>query len=129
MEPGELEFFGRRPALLPLYLSLREGLLARCPETAVKVSKAQLSFCRGPIYAMVSLPGRRRNLPAEPCLLVSFGLGARAVSPRIAEAVEPYPGRWTHHVPVAAPSDLDGELYGWLEAAYDFAAAKRRRRP
>ena len=45
--------------------------------------------------------------------------------PRIAVATEPYPNRWTHHVVVARPEDVDGELLGWLEAAWTFSEHKR----
>ena len=45
-------------------------------------------------------------------------------SPRIAVATEPYPGRWTHHIVVAGPEEIDGELMGWVKEAAAFAAAK-----
>ena len=47
--------------------------------------------------------------------------------PRVAVATEPYPGRWTHHIPLASPQELDEELRGWVHAAYDFAESKGRR--
>ncbi len=34
----------------------------------------------------------------EVYIVVTFGLGYRVESPRIDVAVEPYPGRFTHHV-------------------------------
>ena len=40
---------------------------------------------------------------------MSFGLAYHKESPRIAVAVEPYPQRWTHHVIVTAPEDIDDE--------------------
>ena len=36
--------------------------------------------------------------------------------PRILQAVEPYPGRWTHHLLLTAPEDVDGLLAAWLAA-------------
>ena len=45
--------------------------------------------------------------------------------PRIAQATEPYPGRWTHHLLVSTPEDLDGQLLAWLQEAYAFAQSKR----
>ena len=44
--------------------------------------------------------------------------------PRIWQAVEPYPNRWTHHVLVSDESQLDGELLGWVKEAAAFAAVK-----
>ena len=73
---------------------------------------------------MVSLPRRKR----DPGITVSFGLGRREPSPRVAVSVEAYPGRWTHHVPVTAEEELDGALLGWLREAWDFSLLKERRR-
>ena len=40
-------------------------------------------------------------------------------------ATEPYPGRWTHHLLVSTPEELDGQLLAWLQEAYAFAQSKR----
>ena len=56
---------------------------------------------------------------------MTFGLGYRKCSPRIAVATEPYPGRWTHHVVISDLSLPDDELTGWLREAWDFAESKR----
>ena len=64
MEPitgDELLFFDRMPAMLPVYEALRTQLLARCPGTSIKVSRSQISFRSKYIYAMASLPVRRRK--------------------------------------------------------------------
>ena len=42
-------------------------------------------------------------------------------------ASEPYPGRWTHHLILTAPEDVDGLLAAWLAEAYRFAREKQRR--
>lgn len=57
-------------------------------------------------------------------LLLSFGLAYRKESPRILQAVEAYPRRWTHHVPLTDQAQLDPELLAWLEEAFAFANAK-----
>lgn len=120
----ELLFFGRYPQLVPIYDRLRTALWERYPDLTVKVSKTQISFRNKHIFAMASLPLRPfRGFPRE-YLLLSFGLGERRISPRVAAGVEPYPGRWTHHVPVADPSEIDAELLGWLDEAYQFSNAK-----
>ncbi len=119
----ELFFFDRYPQLVPLYAALREKLAAY-PDLTVKVSKTQISFRNRHIFAMVSLPLRSfRGFPRE-YLLLSFGLGERRSSPRIAVSTEAYPGRWTHHVPVTSADELDAELLTWLEQAYQFSNAK-----
>ena len=35
-----------------------------------------------------------------------------------------YPGRWTTHIVLGAPEDVDGELLSWLEEAYAFSERK-----
>ena len=61
-----------------------------------------------------ALPGRR---PGPPFPGGAFGLREPLDHPRISGRVEPRPGRWTHHVVVGTPQELDGELLGWLRAA------------
>ncbi len=120
----ELLFFNSHPQMLPIYDLLRERLTTVYPDLTVKVSKTQISFRSRYVFAMASLPWRRVKGWPEEYLLVSFGLGAEKRSPRIAQAVEAYPGRWTHHVVVTDPSEIDGELLGWLDEAYTFSARK-----
>ena len=47
--------------------------------------------------------------------MATLGLGRRVEHPRILQAVERYPGRWTHHLLLTAPEDVDGLLAaaGW----------------
>lgn len=52
---------------------------------------------------------------------MTFGLGYRVRSPRIDVAVEPYPGRFTHHVLVSGAGEIDDELMGWVKEAAVFA--------
>ncbi len=115
-----LFFFNGRPDALELYKTLFQQLDAAFPQASVKVQKTQISFYGPRLFAMASLPRRKR----DPGLVVSFGLGRRLGSPRVSMAVEPYPGRWTHHVPVTDRERLDRELLGWLEEAWNFAQAK-----
>lgn len=120
-----LFFFDGKPEELALYEALFQRLEALLPDAAVKVQKSQISFYGRHLFAAVSLR-RRREWPPH-CILVTFGLGAQKASPRIAMAVEAAPNRWTHHVPVSQPSELDGELLDWLLEAYRFSEAKGRR--
>lgn len=124
MTADELQFFNPMPQLLPLYAALQEKLEGRYPEMTLKITKTQISFRNRYVFAMVSLPLRRiKGWPRE-YLLVSFGLGYQKASPRIAQSVEPYPGRWTHHVPIQREEELDEELLAWLDEAYQFAMLK-----
>lgn len=124
--PDLLFFFDGKPAALALYLAFEEKVLAAWPDATIKIQKSQISFYDRHMFACASLlpVGRAKDRPRE-WLTVTFGLGRRVDSPRIGAAVEPYPGRWTHHVLVAAESGLDEELMGWIREAYEFAASKR----
>lgn len=123
-ESDVLFFFDGRPDRLALYQALFQRLDAAFPQASVKVQKSQISFYGTHLFAMASLPKRKK----DPGIVVSFGLGRREPSPRIAVAVEPYPNRWTHHVTVTQEEELDGELMGWLQESWDFGRDKGRRR-
>lgn len=124
MTEDELLFFNKMPQMLPLYAALREKLEAKYPDMGVKVTKTQISFRNRYVFAMASLPYRKiKGWPGE-YLLVSFGLGYQKQSLRIAQSVEAYPGRWTHHVIVQTEEGLDEELMGWIDEAYQFSMTK-----
>jgi len=124
MTADELLFFDRLPRFLPVYEALKEMLSAQYPEMTIKVTKTQISFCSRYVFAVVSLPYRRRKEWPKEYLMVSFGLPALNPSPRIAASAEACPGRWTHHVLVEGPEDLDAELLGWIDEAHRFSLAK-----
>lgn len=124
MTQEELLFFNGWPDMLPLYEKLMAGIAKEHPDASVKVSKTQISLRSRYVFAAVSLPWRRiRGWPAR-YLLVTFTLPEQTLSPRIRQAVEPYPHRWTHHVPVETAQEIDAELMGWLEEAYYFSMVK-----
>ena len=124
MHPDELLFFDKMPAMLPVYARLREQLEAAYPALGPRVGKSQISFRNRYGFAAASLPWRRvKGWPAE-YLLVTFGLARRLDDPRIAQAVEPYPNRWTHHVLVQTPEEVDETLLRWIDEAYWFAQSK-----
>ncbi len=124
MTDEELLFFQSMPEMLPVYEKLRGLLAAAYPDMGVKVSKTQISLRNRYVFAAVSLPWRKLKDWPEKYVLVSFGLGRKMEAPRIIQAVEPYPGRWTHHVILEGPEDVDGELLDWLDLAYGFSMTK-----
>lgn len=121
-ESDILFFFDGRPDQLALYQALFHKLGGAFPEASVKVQKSQISFYGAHLFAMASLPKRKK----DPGIVVTFGLGRREPSPRVGVAVEPYPGRWTHHVTVTRDEEIDGELLGWLREAWAFSQGKGR---
>lgn len=123
---GELALFsGAQAEALPLYLSLRARLAAELPDTELRAQKTQIGLVARRVYGAVSfLPACRKAARPDPYLTVTFGLSHRVSAPRIAQAVEPYPGRWTHHVLLGMPEEVDDELMVWLVEAHDFALTK-----
>lgn len=117
-------YFDGHPQEQALYEALFAQMERRFPDAKVKVQKSQISFYDRHLFAAASLPVRRKKDWPQKCLLVTFGLGYRLESARIAVAVEPYPNRWTHHVVVSQGEELDEELMGWLEEADQFARNK-----
>lgn len=120
-----LMFFDGKPLELSLYQALFEQLEKLFPGGSVRVQKSQISFYGRHLYGAASLPVRRRKGWPEHCLVVTLGLNRRLESPRVAVAVEPYPGRWTHHFLLTETDHIDGELLGWFQEAWDFAESKR----
>lgn len=119
-----LRYFSGKPLEQALYETLFENLERLLPEAAVKVQKSQISFYGRHLFAAASVPVRRKKSWPEHCLLVTFGLSYRLEDPRIAAAVEPYPNRWTHHVVVSRPEEIDEQLLEWIREAYQFSQCK-----
>ena len=119
-----LFYFDGRPLELSLYETLFAALDSSSPQASVKVQKSQISFYGRHLFAAASLPVRRKKAWPEHCILVTFGLSHRVEDPRIAVAVEPYPNRWTHHVVVNKPEQIDSQLLSWLQEAWDFSESK-----
>ena len=94
----------------------------KAPETVEEYIAAQPEEVRQ--YLKEVRDALRAALP-EVYIVVTFGLGYRARFPRIDAAVEPYPGRWTHHVLLSGTGEVDDELIGWVKEAAAFSAGKR----
>ena len=125
MSPDARMFFDRHPAALPLYDAFAEGVAERFPETRVRVQKTQITFSSRRVYACVSFlrVKKKAELPAS-WFTLTLGLPYPLKSPRVAAKVEPYHGRWTTHIVLSDPSELDAELLGWVEQAHAFAESK-----
>ena len=120
-----LFFFDRHQAVYPLYACFQEKLLARFPESRIKVQKSQISYYNRHLYACVSFlkVKKKAELPDD-YFVLTLGLSAPLESDRVAVKTEPYPGRWTTHFVISSPSDWDEELFDWIGQAYQFAQSK-----
>ena len=118
MQRMEVEsFFAGRPAELALYSVLAERMQRELPPFDLKVQKTQITFINPRVFCCVSLKWKNT-------LTVTFGLPFKVEAPRIFTASEPYPNRWTHHVKVKSPAEIDEELMAWIQASYLFAMQK-----
>ena len=121
MDADTIMFFVGRADALGLYEALMELMRAQLPPFEARVMRTQISLANRRGFGAVSLP----RSSSRPGIVLSLGLGRALGSPRVAQAVQPYPGRWTNHLPLTDRARLDAELMGWIREAYDFAAAKR----
>ena len=125
LDADALMFFDQHMDILPLYQAFEELLFDSFPVVNKRVQKTQITFFNRHVFACVSFARvkRKAELPAG-YMVLTLGLPAPLASERIAVKTEPYPGRWTHHIVVSKPEELDEELLSWVREAYDFAAAK-----
>ncbi len=120
-------FFDDRRDALALYEKLENLLYDTFPDVVKRVQKTQITFSNRHVFACVSFARvkRKAELP-EGWLTLTLGLPAPLDSERVAVKSEPWPGRWTHHLVLCSPEELDAELLSWVREAYSFAAAKAR---
>ena len=125
LDADTLMFFDRHMDVLPLYQAFEEILFDSFPAVNKRVQKTQITFSNRHVFACVSFARvkRKAGLPMR-YMVITLGLPAPLDSERIAVKTEPYPGRWTHHIVVSTPEELDEELLSWMKNAYTFADAK-----
>ena len=125
LDADTLMFFDRHMDVLPLYQAFEEILFDSFPAVNKRVQKTQITFSNRHVFACVSFARvkRKAELPMR-YMVITLGLPAPLDSERIAVKTEPYPGRWTHHIVLSTPEELDEELFLWIRAAYAFAETK-----
>ena len=125
LDADALMFFDQHMDILPLYQAFEELLSDSFPVVNKRVQKTQITFSNRHVFACVSFARvkRKAELPMR-FIVITLGLPAPLDSERVAVKTEPYPGRWTHHIVVNKPEELDEELLSWVREAYDFAAVK-----
>lgn len=87
----------------------------------LRVGKSQVAFSRRRAFAWTWIPGRYLRGEHAP-LVLTVSLHRRDVSPRWRQVVEPAPGRFTHHLELHVPADIDTEVHAWLREAWESAA-------
>ena len=127
MTAEALAFLGGQPERTAIFEAV-EATVAELGESAMEVKRSQISWKAPRLFAALSLPLRVGRHWPKGALVLTFGLGRRLEHPRIFQAAEPYPGRWTHHVVLTCPGDVEGEVSAFLAEAYWFARTKGRRK-
>lgn len=121
-DPDVLRFFTGHESAYPLYEAFEEALFARFPGAGKRVRKTQITFFGRRVFACISLMRvkRKAELP-DPWIVVTLGLPYPLESGRAAVKTEAYPGRWTTHIVVGSPCEIDDELMDLTEEAWVFA--------
>ena len=113
------EYFEGRPDARAIFEAVRQAADAIGP-VEYRVTKSQIALARGATFAIVWIPGVYLHGRGAP-LVLTLPLRHRDPSPRWKEVVEPHPGRFTHHLELWSPDDIDSEVIGWLREAWDEA--------
>ena len=114
------DFFDGRNESRLIFDTLRAADAA-VGEAELRVTKSQVAFRRRRAFAWAWIPGtylRGRHAP----LVLTVSLRRRDSSTRWKEIMEPRPGRFTHHLELYTPSDIDDEVRTWLREAWADAA-------
>ena len=123
-ESDLLLYFAGHKRELELYMAFESIMCRLFPDSSVKVQKTQISFYGKHLFAAAAIPVRRKRGWPKECLMITIGLPQLLSSDRIAVAVEPYPGRWTHHILIEHKEQLDEEIESWLIDAWNFSEYK-----
>lgn len=121
----ESSFFQDRPWREAIYLALKEKILNSFPLLDVRVQKTQITLSNTRVFSCVSfMRVMKKSEAMGPYLVLTLGLSHPLNSPRVKAMSEPYPGRWTVHIPLYKPEEVDEEVMEWVKEAYSFAESK-----
>lgn len=121
--PGEWTIeglFSGRPEALKLFYVVKQYIESLGP-VKIEAMKTQVSFGVKTKFAWVWLPQLWIGKRPENSITLTFCIGRHIIHDRIAESVEPRPGRWTHHVIIENEADFDENVREWLREAYGFS--------
>ena len=112
-------FFGGHDDSRLLFDAVRAHIEA-IGDAGIRVSTSQVGFYRRAGFAYVWMPGQYLGETDVP-LVLTVALRHRDTSPRWKEVVEPAPGRFTHHLELRSPDEVDAEVRDWLAEAWALA--------
>jgi hypothetical protein len=114
------EYFDSNEESRRLFDCLREMIETLGPVEMV-VQQSQIAFRRNKAFAFAWRPSQYLHGRGAP-LVLTLGLRHRDMSPRWKKVVEAAPGRFTHHMEIHSPNDIDNQVCGWLQEAWNQAA-------
>jgi len=114
------EFFEGQDTSRGLFEALEVEIRA-FGKAELRVTKSQIAFRRRIAFAWAWMPGKYLRRKTAP-LVLTLSLRRRDASPRWKEIVEPYPGRFTHHLELYSRDDIDDQVRLWLREAWGSAA-------
>lgn len=112
------DFFAEHPESRAVFEAVRAAIEETGP-AEMAVSKSQIAFRRRHGFAQVWMPEVYLGRGAP--LVLTLGLRRRVDSPRFKSIVEPAPGRFTHHIELFAPDEVDAEVKAWIAEAWGLA--------
>jgi hypothetical protein len=118
--PALAEFFAEVPLGTHAF-GWTSGVVAGLGPAVFRLTSTQVAFRHRIGFAWIWLPATWLAHP-DASVVLSLGLREANDSSRWKQVVEPYPGRWMHHLEVHDRADLDDEVAGWVTKAYDAAA-------
>lgn len=114
------EFFAGHEEARAIFVTLCQAI-AQIGHSDIRVTKSQIAFRRRIGFAYVWMPEIYLG-KAEVPLVLTIGLRRRDESSRWKKVVEPSPGRFTHHMELRSASEIDGQIFRFLQEAWDLAA-------
>lgn len=113
------EFFAQQDRSRELYKAV-EAAIGQIGPAEARVTRSQIAFRRKRGFAWAWMPGKYlRGKPAP--LVLTIALYRKYLSPRWKQVLEPYPGRFIHHLELHKPEDIDIEIRGLLAEAWNLA--------
>jgi hypothetical protein len=91
-------------------------------------TKTQVSFRHGRAFAWIWLPQMWIEKQPRGSITLTFSLDHQVRDHRIKQSVEPYPGRYTHHVVITRAAEFDTQVKRWLTEAHRLAGRPPRAR-
>lgn len=114
MDGIEAVFSGKEPEALATYRALTAALAGLGPFVE-EPKKTSVHLNRKTAFAGVH--------PRKAAILLVIRTGAPIESPRIRKQEKVSANRWHNEMLLGAPSEVDGEVLGWLRQAYDLTGA------